>query len=466
MMIVNYSPTLLESILEPSAIEVAKNNLLVFTEALGYENAPFHVEWYNFLQNRFSPLKIHPQAEKKYLQLWPRGHGKTEGTSINYPSWLFGNWRDIHINVVSKTASLAESINMAVMERIEHNDKYIAIMGNLKPKNPTKWTTQQFIVDRKEISKNPTMKATGLMGPITGGRSDLVIMDDIIDEENIRTRLQLEKVSTWVWKVLYPTLYPWGGIIGIGTRWSYADIYAELLEKWPSDIKQAVNYKDPEKPETAFALWPEYWSLDKLDERKDEIGTIFFNCQYQNDPTSMEGDLLKSEWLHPWEQQPFSTCEYYAGLDPSLGEGDYFGIATLAYDREHSQAYLVDVWAEHMPFPDIMKHKVPQLHSHYRYSKMFMETNFWQKILTYLPELKGLPIVPVQTVRNKEARFIPMSSHFESKRVLVNPLLLRRSEFWTEWVQFPRSQHDDALDCVEIVIRNVLSQPEPAWVVR
>jgi len=93
-----------------------------------------------------------------------------------------------------------------------------------------------------------------------------------------------------------------------------------------------------------------------------------------------------------------------------------------------------------------------------------METNFWQKILTYLPELRGLPIVPVQTVRDKEARFIPMSSHFEAKRVLVNPLLLNHSEFWTEWVQFPRGQHDDALDCVEIVIRETIGAQFEPWV--
>jgi len=257
-------------------------------------------------------------------------------------------------------------------------------------------------------------------------------------------------VLTWFNKVLYPTLYPWGGIIVIGTRWHYADIYAALLKTWPHDIKRAIQ-----KDKTA--LWPKYWSLSKLQERQREIGTIFFNCQYQNDPTGMEGSLLKAAWLHPWDTPPSPTLPVFAGLDPSLGEHDYFGIASIAYDRNHDQAYLLDVWAEHLPFPDILREKLPQLRNNYRYQKMYMETNFWQKILTYLPELRGLPIVPVQTVRDKESRFIPMSSHFESKRILVNPLLLQRSEFWTEWVQFPRGQHDDALDATEIVIRNIFT---------
>jgi predicted phage terminase large subunit-like protein len=421
---------------------------------MGYENAPFHVEWYNYLQNTFSPLKTHPNREKRFLLLWPRGHAKTETTTINYASWLVGNYRDIHINIVTKTASLAEEILTALITRFESDERYRTIFGNLKPQNPKKWTSQELIVARGEISKNPTLKATGLMGPITGGRSDLIICDDIIDEENIRTSLQLEKVNTWFNKVLIPTLYPWGGIIVIGTRWSYADIYAGLLSKWPHDIKQAIQ-------QDGTALWPEYWSLQKLEQRRNEIGTIFFNCQYQNDPTSMQGDLLKSEWLHPWEQQPEPRALKYAGVDPALGEGDLQGIATMSYDSTNKQAYLEDVWAERTSFPAFLQ-KIQQLHALHRYSKIYIESNAFQKVLTYVNELRGLPIVPTVTAHDKQQRFISMSSHFESKRVLINPFLNRNTEFWLEWVQFPRGQHDDALDAVEIVTRNVIGTPE-SW---
>jgi predicted phage terminase large subunit-like protein len=425
----------------------AQNDLAIFTERLGYENAPFHLEWYDFLQHKFNPLRQHPDAVKQYLLLWPRGHAKTECTTINYVSWLVGKYPDIHVNIVTKTSSLSEEILTALMTRFESDERYREIFGELKPANARKWTSHELIVDRHEISKNPTLKATGLMGPITGGRSDLVVCDDIIDEENVRTPLQLEKVSTWFHKVLYPTLYPWGGIIAIGTRWSYADIYTELLQKWPHDVKQAIQAD-------GSALWPNYWSLEKLEQRRNEIGTIFFDCQYQNDPTSMEGSLLKAKWLQPWDELPPAHLPNYAGVDPSLGESDYFGIATLAYDHVKHQGYLKDVWCEHQPLPVILKEVFPQLNQKYNYKKVYMETNFWQKLLIKLPELKGYPIVPINTVKNKEERFIPLSSHFESGRILVNPLLLNKSEFWTEWVQFPRGQHDDALDCVELVVQN------------
>lgn len=433
----------------------AKEKLTVFTEYLGYLNAPFQVEWYEKLEKQFSPLKYHPQLKKLLLQFWPRGHGKTS-CNINYLSWLIGNYPDIHINLVSKTAAQAESILLALMTRFESDEKYIEIFGELKPKQPKKWTTQELIVNRREISKNPTIQACGLMGPITGRRADLNICDDIIDEENVRSPLQLEKALTWHDKVLAPTLYPWGGEIVTGTRWHYADLYAEFIKRRPEavDIKRAII---DEKTQTV--LWPDYWSYPKLLEKRSEVGTIIFDCQYQNDPTSMEGSLLKAKWLIPWENRPPAHCQYYAGIDPSLGESDYFGIATLAKDSQTGQCYLEDVWAEHRPFPLILTEVIPRLVQQYRYLKIFMETNFWQKLLIQMPALRGYPIVPVQTVKNKEQRFIPMSSHFESKRVLVNPLLLNRGEFWTQWVQFPRGQHDDAIDCVELVVSNVIGKP-------
>jgi predicted phage terminase large subunit-like protein len=426
---------------------------------MGYNNADFHEKWYSFLQYQFATLKgsngIH-----HYLQFWPRGHGKTTGI-ILYVLWLIGNHPDIHIQIVSKTASQAESILSAIMTTIEFDEKYKQIFGTLKPAQPIKWTSQQFIVSRMEISKNPTVKATGIMGPITGGRSDLIIADDIIDEENIRTPLQLEKTLTWHNKVLAPTLYPWGGEIVIGTRWHYADIYANLMKLHPYDVKKAIV----ETETYCTSLWPKYWPIWKLSQKRREIGSIIFDCQYQNDPTPMEGDLLKGEWLHPWLHPPIGTVDYYAGIDPSMGENDYFGIAVIGVERQSKQAYLFDVWAEHTPLPAIFKHKIPTLQNQYHFSKVYFEKNFWQKLLLNIPELKRLPVVPVNTVRDKTSRFTAMSAHFESKRILVNPLLLNNSEFWTEWVQFPRGQHDDALDAVELVVSRIVSSQasEPAW---
>jgi hypothetical protein len=381
-------------------------------------------------------------------------------------SWLIGNFPDIHITIVSKSSELAEQTVNAIKTRMENDEKYIHVFGELKPEEVwnQKWTGRQLIVKRKTISKFPTLYATGLHGSLTGGGNDLLVFDDVIDEEDTITPLSMERASTWVFKVALTTLFPWGAAFVLGTRWHYADLYTQLIDKWPHRIYKAII--DEEKK---LVLWPEVWPYELLAQRRDDLGSIFFRCQFQNDPTGLEGALLKAEWLHNWKELPSPNIPNYCGIDPSLGEGDRFGIATLAYDAPLNKAYLKDVWAERMPFPQILKEKIPQLNELYHYVKIYIESNAFQKVLTYVPELKGLPIVPTQTAQSKELRFTgmaSMSSHFESSRIEVNPLINNpRSEFYNEWVQFPRGQNDDALDAVEIVVRNTVGYRPAPWAV-
>ncbi len=467
--------------LEEQRQQLARRRLRYFARYLGYNNtAWFHDEWYRLLEpmndpSHFSPLPGHPLALKNFHLEAPRKHAKSECTSINYPSWLIGNYPEIRILIVSKTAELANQTVAAIKNRIENDPNYISVFGNLKPKNPQKWTDTEFFVKRKEISKFPTLRGCGIMGSLTGGGFDLIIADDIIDEENVYTQCQREKSSRWFFKVLLTTLFSWGACLVIGTRWHYADLYSELItppEKggkgWPFKVYKAIqNYEAISKGESPKVLWPEVWPYERLKKKCDDIGSVYFLSQYQNDPTSMEGDLLKSEWLHPWNEkdaafEPAHNLPKYAGVDPALGEGDLFAISTFIYDRDANQGYLYDVWAEKVPFPVALE-KLKQLHLLYGYSKIYIESNAFQKVLTFLPELNKLPIVPTQTVSGKEERLIPLSSHFEAKRILLNPVVHNaKGEFFQEWVEFPRGAHDDALDSVEIAVRNLIGGDKPS----
>lgn len=411
-------------------------------------------------------MRDHPNAQKKFHLEGPRKHGKSQCVGINYPAWLIGRYPDIHITLVGKTATLVEQNLAEITELVEKSPEYHSTFGNIKPDKPQAWHNSQIYVRRPTISKFPTIHATGIYGPLTGGGNDLIIADDIIDEENVTTRAQIQKASLWFHKVLLTTMFPWGACLVIGTRWHYNDLYSELLEKWPNQVLKAIlNEKEIAEGKPPKVLWPEFWPYPKLMEKKDDIGTVFFNCQYQNDPTSMEGELLKSEWLHSWKKPPLPGMPRFAGVDPALGEGHLQSIATYAYDRHHKQSYLIEVWTGKLGWPDFLR-KLKAKHVEFNYSKIYVETNAFQKVIMLIPEFRrGLPMVETVTDANKERRFVAMSSHFESGRVLVNPLInTPKHEFWMEWVQFPYSQYDDALASTEIGLRNLIKKgPSDAW---
>lgn len=449
---------------KPMLALAARRSLEAYTAALGYMNAPFHKEWYRLLTpenspDHFSPLRAHYLAMKQYHLEGPRKHAKSECVAINYPSWLIGREHDIHILIVSKTGTLSAESVSHIVNRLESDPAHLEVFGNQKPKNPQAWTDSEIYVTRTERSKFPTLRACGLFGSLTGGGYDLIIADDIIDEGNVSTNSQIEKVRKWFFKLLITTLFPWGAIFVIGTRWHYADLYSQLLEQWPHQVMKAIlNEDEISRGAAPQVLWPEVWPYERLMARKDTIGSTFFNCQYQNDPSGLTGDLLKSEWLHEYDRLP-DNLSFYGGIDPALGEGDFAGLATFAYDRAARRGYLVEVIAQKMPLRSFLG-LVHERHAIYHYSKIYVETNSFQKALLLLPEAHGLPTVSTNTDTNKERRFIGMSSHFEAQRVQVSPSLKApNSEFFSEWVEFPHGRNDDALDAVDIVIRNALIAP-------
>lgn len=410
-------------------------------------------------------MRDQPYAQKRFHLQGPRKHGKSQCVGINYPAWLIGKYPDIHITLVGKTATLVEQNLAEITELVEKSPEYHSTFGNIKPNKPQAWHNSQIYVNRPTISKFPTIHATGIYGPLTGGGNDLIIADDIIDQENVTTRAQIEKASLWFRKVLLTTLFPWGAVLVIGTRWSYDDLYSELMQTWKHEILRAIlNENEIIKGKKPQVLWPEYWPYHKLMEKKKDLGTIIFNCQYQNDPTGMEGTLLKAEWLHAWQQPPPPYFYKYGSVDPALGEGDLAAIASWAYDSKRRILYLEDVWADAIPYPDFLR-KIREEYVLRKYVKIYIETNAFQKAIMFEDQLKGLPLVDSATDKDKQRRFISMSSHFEASRILVNPLLRGRGEFWTEWIQFPKGRFDDALDAVEIGIRNILTQGDvDAWV--
>src|SRR5271157_2681752 len=107
--------------------QLARNDLQYFSRYIGYVNtAWFQDEWYNLLQSannpeHFSPLPWHPKALKTFHLEAPRKHAKSECISINYLSWLIGNFPETRILIVSKTAPLAEATVAAIRNRLEND---------------------------------------------------------------------------------------------------------------------------------------------------------------------------------------------------------------------------------------------------------------------------------------------------------------------------------------------------------
>jgi hypothetical protein len=64
--------------------------------------------------------------------------------------------------------------------------------------------------------------------------------------------------------------------------------------------------------------WPEKFSLEWLEERKRQSGSIIFNAQYQNDTSLMKGHIFREEWFQFYDVEPdWDKMHMFIGCDPA-----------------------------------------------------------------------------------------------------------------------------------------------------
>lgn len=208
----------------------ARNTLKAFNEYIGGEpNAPHH----NTLCDALD-------SWEDVIGTLPRNSAKTTIGSIRYPAYRLGQDRGLRIIICSCTATLAESFSRSI-ETVMGLDKYRMLFGELVPTSKSSvWNSQEKIVaGRPEYNhfslrvdeKDVSIFAVGVGGAVVGRRSDICILDDIIDRRTVKTESQLADIRQWYNEELMGVRHSRTQTILLGTRWSDKDIYIENIVK-------------------------------------------------------------------------------------------------------------------------------------------------------------------------------------------------------------------------------------------
>lgn len=220
------------------------------------ENADFHVEWQETLEEH-SNVVLQCAVE----------HGKTQQVSVGKVLHLIGKNPNIRLAIVMNTADQAEKVLRQIRTTIERNPRVREVFPEMVPSDREEdpWHSSQITVKRTSISKDPTIQAIGIGGPLVGSRLDGLILDDILDFENTRTELQRKKVSEWFHTTANTRVVADGFVWAIGTPWHPDDLLHELgkLPGFHTWVYGAVlNPDDP--PARWISRWPGQWPVSRL----------------------------------------------------------------------------------------------------------------------------------------------------------------------------------------------------------
>jgi phage terminase large subunit-like protein len=418
-----------------------------------YQFNPFHRQWFE-----------QAQLDNEEICLGPRNFAKTTVRGIVWTIYKMIRNPNIQLGVVSDTGPQAIHFVSEVKMQIERNKLLTILYPHLNPGQL--WRDNEFtITGATEIQKGATVTAFGY-GGATGYEFNEIIVDDVVDFENSRTKYQRDKLEDWIGMSLRPMLKSRGVIHWSGTRYHDDDQYGRLLRQG------ILTNKDTHKAilDNGESMWPELWPTEKLLEIKEKIGSIRFNAQYQNDVELMAaGKIFKREWFRYIKRNPSNFIEYiredgsrihikelaiYQTCDLAISKketADYFVILTFGVDKE-GNIYILNILRGHYNWPE-QKRICRQEYIRWKeFGLRWLGIESVQYQVVLAQELDTFTDMSIRYLSSKGldkvTRAMPMSAKYESGKVYHYSGMDNLGDFEDELTAFDEGQNDDMVDCV------------------
>jgi predicted phage terminase large subunit-like protein len=201
-------------------------------------------------------------------------------------------------------------------------------------------------------------------------------------------------------------------------------------------------------------LWPEYWGINELEALRSELPVSKWSAQYQQDPTSEEGALVKREWWQTWEESRPPSCSFIIqSWDTAFlktQRSDYSACTTWGVffneDENAHHIILLDAYKERLEFPDL-KRRAYDFWIEWEPDSFIVEAKASGAPLIFELRQMGIPVEDFTPSRgnDKVSRVNAVSDIFASGMVWAPPTRWAE-EVIEEFAAFPVGDHDDLVD--------------------
>lgn len=416
----------------------------------------------------------------------PRGEAKSTIVSKLYTLYRIITNQTHYVLIVMDSINQAYTILEAIKAELESNSRLISDYPKICGIGRV-WQAGT-IITQNNIKIEAAGAGKKLRGLTHGAfRPDLVILDDIENDENVRKPEQRDKLNDWLTKAVMP-LGAAGekmDIIYIGTILHYDSVLNRTLNN-PAWI--CKKFKAITKMPDNMALWDKWESLylaKQLQEAEEFYqqnkaamekgsqvswaarpllalmkirasgGHDAFDSEYQNDPTAGD-DAPFSKAISFWADLPDGLF-YFGAVDPSLGKKgagrDPSAILIGGLDRQTGRLYVVEALIKKR-LPDLIIEDVISLQRQYQCIAWAIETVQFQEFLK--DELvkraaqKGVPI-PARGIKpntDKMLRIESLQPHMKNGLILLHP---DQSTLISQLRHFPKADHDDGADALHML---------------
>ncbi len=492
---------------DPSAAAIAERHQQVKDPVTGYEffienYFPHYVrhkdksELHKYLFSRLPEIVASPKGENDAIAA-PRGEAKSTLVSQLFVLWTIICGIKHYPVIVMDSIDQAYPMLEAIKAELVYNPRLLMDFPDICGAGRV-WQ-MGTILTRNDIKVQVAGSGKKLRGLRHGPyRPDLVVLDDIENDEQVRSPEQREKLENWLKKTVLP-LGTAGGkldVIYIGTILHYDSVLSRTLKnplwrvarfkaliRWPDNMSLWDTWEEilRNNGQDGEMLANAYYQQHRADMDEGAIvswsarplytlmlirardGHATFDAEYQNDPVSGEDAIFAGEGVFHFWVNRLAEWIFYGACDPSLGlRGNSRDPSALLVGGFNRHTGILDVVeaAIRKRVPDKIISDIIELQKVYRCQIWSVESVAFQEFLrTELIKRSakaGIP-VPARGVSPSADKLLRIES---LQPHMVNGLIRLHSSQATLIEQlrhFPKADHDDGPDALHMLWALVIS---------
>lgn len=443
------------------------------------------------------PAVIDGPADGREVHEAPRGEAKSTYETQLGTLWCIVTARKHMMGIIMNTEEQAAEMLESIKVELEFNPRLAMDFPEACGKGRV-WQSTSIIT-----ANNRKVKIGGVLKKVRGmkhgpHRPDLVFLDDLENDDNVRQKSQRDKVEKYVLSAVLGLAGPAGGmdVFWPGTSLHYdaainrvsrkpgwrRKVFKSIM-KWPDRMdlwerwegiytSGAGNDDDDAKEQAELAAhafyeenkaamdagavvsWPEVRPLYRL-MRIRATDHAAFNQEYQNEAGNDEAAPFKT--LHFWVDKRRDWIPFGA-IDPSLGKTGKVGDpSAILVGGLHRETMGLDVLEAEIArrVPDLIISRAIELQQEYHCLAWAVEQIQFQAFmaseLLKRAALAGVAfpcVEPPNQGMNKDLRIISLQPYVAAGRIRLHrtqSVLIEQLRFW------PEADHDDGPDALEML---------------
>lgn len=386
------------------------------------------------------------ETEKRLLVLASRDHGKTTFFDIILPVSRILRNKAYKILIVSYSDTQVLKIGSAVKGVFDSKP----LLKEFSPKSEEDWSKSRMLFKDGSLIETLAFGSTG-----RGGHYDLILIDDPVKDFG---GMNPDEQSQYLTRTITPMCKPDGQIIVTG-NYVYDNDLIDRVEK----NKAYTTRKYPAINSDGRPLWPEYWPISKLAQRRRELESsddpFSFVKEYLLEKVDAKAQFFKRSMFRFYDPDKIpERLSRVGSWDPAISLNGDFNAMMITGTSEDKKTHLMPEYAEFKSDNvQALIDEVFRLTELYSVPYWFLETIGFQKLLkehiyeAMREKNRHFGIQEVKThIKSKQARIMALQPRIASGSLLFHPTA--HEDVISQFCAFPRGQHDDMIDALSFQI--------------